>query len=276
MRNPPSSDTDEETLTASTGRAPGRRRRGSRSCGASSRRSSGLPARGGTRPDHVRPSTAERALFRRAKGIVGADVDPGRHVDVQAGGGAREDVVTTEVGRVVECSLRRLTRAEPERSRMRSDRTEAPDVRQVERAEAAPGDAADRHALGVGPRAVERGGDRLLEDVRPPPTVVAIVVVAVVAAVCEEHDRRAVAEVVQAVEQLVEDERAVAVAAAVEQDEERPTLTAALRDDQRLLELLPDVAAVDGEALAFRLGAATEGSGGEDGREAPKSHGARS
>jgi len=77
--------------------------------------------------------------------------------------GEGEHVVAVEVGRIVERARRRVGPAEPQGCRVAPDRAEAVrrEPRQVECAEAAHRDSADRDPVRVGTRAGNRRRDRL-------------------------------------------------------------------------------------------------------------------
>ena len=77
--------------------------------------------------------------------------------------GEGEHVVAVEVGRVVEGARGRVGPAEPQGCRVTADRAEAVrrEPRQVECAEAAHRDSADRDPVRVGARAGHRRRDRL-------------------------------------------------------------------------------------------------------------------
>ena len=159
---------------------------------------------GRARPSEIRSVTSRpcrcsssRVRLRRVvERIVAADVDPDRRRSAVR---PAEEVVTPEVLRVVERARRSLAAGSPERGRMAADGAEARRVqpREVERAEAAHRDAADRDPVGVGAEAFQRRRNRLADDVLAPAAVAAIVVVAVVVTVDEQDGRRARPQLVE-------------------------------------------------------------------------------
>src|SRR5947207_14290765 len=102
-----------------------------------------------------------------------ADVDPDRRVVRRSPARDVEQVLQGEVRGAVEAE-RDLVRATGEESRrVASDSAEALglDPAEVERAEAAHRDAADRDAMRIGIGALERGGNRFVKHVRAPAAV---------------------------------------------------------------------------------------------------------
>src|SRR3954454_5280207 len=105
---------------------------------------------------------------------------------------------------------------------------------QVESAEAAHRDPADRDSPWVRAGARKRRRDRLAQDVRAPRPVAAVVPVAVVAAIREQDVRRAGPLRAERLEERVAQGGARRGAAPVQPDEQRPPSTAAGRRDQDL------------------------------------------
>src|SRR5439155_5298279 len=94
-------------------------------------------------------------------------------------------------------SLWGLAAGAPHRRRVAAHRAEAPKAGEIESAEAAHREAADRDPRAVRAVAANRCGDDLVEDVGAPAALGPVVVVRMVAAVREDDDRRPGAEPLQ-------------------------------------------------------------------------------
>jgi hypothetical protein len=103
----------------------------------------------------------------RAKLVVVTHVDPDRRVVRRTIPREPEQVVSRKVRVVVECERSVGRAAREDGRRMASDRAESLrlDPPEVERAEAAHRDAADRDAVPVSPGTRERRRDRLVQHV---------------------------------------------------------------------------------------------------------------
>jgi hypothetical protein len=124
--------------------------------------------------------------------------------------------------------------------------------REVERAEAAHREAADRDAAAVRMEARESGREFLLEERAAPGAVGAVVVVAVVAAVEKRKIRRARSERAQEAEEARREEVRRVAAAPVEQDEDGAAMAASARRYYDEVQVPPEEAAMDGEACDAR------------------------
>ena len=91
-------------------------------------------------------------------------------------------------------------------------------------------------------------GSASRDDRRAPRAVAAVVPVAVIAAVGEQHDRRAGAEIVEPVEELLVQVRAGRRAASVQEDEQLAAARAAGRQDEDLVQVAVDEPALQREA----------------------------
>jgi hypothetical protein len=94
----------------------------------------------------------------------------------------------------------------------------------------------------------EGGRDRFAERRGSPHPIASVVPVAVVAAVGEQHVRRAPAEIVESIEERLTEVGAGPGAAAVEEDEQLATTSAAGGHDEYLVQVSMDEWAVDRKA----------------------------
>ena len=98
--------------------------------------------------------------IRLQERIVASDIDPDRNAVERLRAGEADQIVAREVFGIVKRARGRLGAAEPERSGMRADRTEAlgSEPREVESPEAAHRDPADRNPALVGVRPPSAAG----------------------------------------------------------------------------------------------------------------------
>jgi glycyl-tRNA synthetase len=148
------------------------------------------------------------------------------HVDPERAAVAEpkvHDIVAREVVSVVECARRSLAARTPQRGGVCADGAETVwrQPREIERAEAAHRDPADRDAARIGTCAPERSRDHLPQHIRPPAAGAPVVPVARRAPVGDDDARRSPVESFQRRDEMRVRNVARIGAAAMQEDEQR-------------------------------------------------------